>query len=114
MDKKKKSDKDPYTEFPNDIYERLLSYRLNNTQLLIVLYVVRKTFGFHKPEGDKISINKMAKDICRSRRFVISAVDDLEKMGVLERYSADKDSKTGIKIMRITNPNNWDKDLDEI
>ena len=113
MDKRKKEDKNPYTEFPNNIYERLLSYGFNATQLLVVLYVIRKTYGFHKPEGDKISIKKMATDIGKSRRFTTSAVDDLEKMGVLERYSDGNESKTGIKIMRITNPGNWDKDLSE-
>lgn len=113
MDKRKKEDKDPYTEFPNDIYERLLSYRLNTTQLLVVLYVIRKTYGFHKPAGDRISIKKMAKDIGRSRQFTTLAVEDLEKMGVLERYSSNNESKTGIKMMRITSPGNWDKDLSE-
>lgn len=105
---------DKYTKFPNDIYKALLSYGLNATQLLVVLYVIRKTYGFHKPEGDRISIKKMAEDIGRSRRFVVSAVGDLEKLGILERYSDGSDWKTEMKIMRITNPGNWDKNLDEL
>lgn len=108
-DKKKK-----FTKFPNDILDRLLSYGLNNTQLLIVLYVIRKTYGWNKPYGDKIAIKKMAKDINKSRVFTKKAVQDLEKMGILERYFDGKETRTGIKMMRISNPDNWDKTLDEM
>lgn len=102
-----------YTEFPNEIYDSLLSYGLNGTQMLVVLYVIRKTYGFHKPYGDKISIKKMAQDIGRSRQFTMAAVDDLEKMGILERYSEERETKTGIKILKVTKPANWDRDIEQ-
>ena len=73
---------DNYTKFPNDILNALISSRLSALRFAIILYIVRKTNGWSKP-SDAISVSKMAKEIGYSRRKVVGAVSDLEKMGIL-------------------------------
>lgn len=107
MDEKK------YTQFPNDILMALISYGLNATQLSVAMYVVRQTYGFHKPYGDRISVKRMAKEIGKSRQYTMAAVNDLEKLGILERYYEGPETRTGIKTMRIASPSCWDKNLDQ-
>ena len=54
-----KKNKEPFVEFPRDLYDALLEQRLSITQERAFLYIIRKTYGFHKIE-DKISISRMA------------------------------------------------------
>ena len=66
---------DNFTKFQNDIYDALLSYGFTRLQLLVVLYVIRKTDGWHKPAGDYISIRKMFMAIIE-RSIVYYAVNE--------------------------------------
>ena len=94
---------DSYTKFPNKIFDALLRYKLTATQLLVVLYIIRNTNGWGKPQGDWISVSRMAQDIGVTRQNVSKAVNDLKKKGVLS--VTDEDRK--IRVMRVTNPKNW-------
>lgn len=96
---------DNFTKFQNDIYDALLSYGFTRLQLLVVLYVIRKTDGWHKPAGDYISIRKMAKDIGVTRANASQTVKHLAVAGVLEVYEGDKPRT--MKLMRVTSPTNW-------
>lgn len=96
---------DNFTKFQNDIYDALLSYGFTRLQLLVILYVIRKTDGWHKPAGDYISIRKMAKDIGVERASASRTVKCLVSLGVLEVYEGDRPRT--IKLMRVTSPANW-------
>ena len=73
---------DNYTMIPNDLLEAIYSYRLSPLHMQIMLYVIRKTYGFHK-ETDFITITKLASDLGRYRQDVSEAVRELEGMGCL-------------------------------
>lgn len=96
---------DSYTKFPNKIYDALLGYSVTNTQLKVILYIIRNTNGWGKPGGDKISVSKMAKDIKVSRPRVSGAVNDLAKMGLISIEDEDR----RIRKMRVTNPTEWEQ-----
>lgn len=94
-----------FTKFPNGILDAALGYRFSAIQLTAVLYVVRMVNGWGKP-SDKISVTKMAKDTGFSRRAMVGAVGDLEKMGVL---SVERSGAGRVSEMRVNNPEEWDK-----
>ena len=98
---------DNYTKFPNDILERLLRQRLSASQLTVALYVVRKTYGWGKGSfGDSIAVSEISRVSNFSRRAIINAVHDLEKMGILEVT----DGGSGrLANMRIRGVDEWDR-----
>lgn len=78
------SNKDSYTQIPNDLLEAVISYKyFTNLQRRIVLYVIRKTLGWNK-KSDAVSIRKMAEFIGTDRSNVSKAVSDLAKSNVLK------------------------------
>jgi phage replication O-like protein O len=96
---------DNYTKFPNDILDALIQYRLTAIQMTAALYVVRKVNGWGKP-SDTISVSKMAKDTGYSRRKMVGAVGDLEKLGIL---SIERNGAGRLSEMRVNTPDDWDK-----
>lgn len=98
---------DNFTKFPNDIYDQLLSYEFTRSQLLIVLYVIRKTDGWNKPGGDYISMSRIAKDTGMTRCWVSKTIRSLMDMGVLEVYEGN--TPTSLKLMRVAAPESWEK-----
>ena len=96
-----------FVKVPNSIYDALLSQRLSPAQEKAVLYIIRKTFGFRKNE-DAISIRKMASDTGFSRRGMVNAVHDLEKMGIITLGEIVQGKPTH---MMINDPKYWDRNL---
>ena len=81
----------PFTRFPNQLLEGFLRAHLSSRQLRVVLFVVRKTFGFHK-ESDLISMSQFSKELGIARRNVYGIVKDLEAKNIL--LSKGKPNKT--------------------
>lgn len=96
-----------FVKFPQDIYDAILSQRLTITQERALLYIVRKTAGFHKEE-DRISISRMATETGFCRRAMINAVHDLQKMGILQCGTITNGQPT---FMRVLPPSFWDTNL---
>ena len=85
---------DPYyTQIPDILFDRLMP-QLSGSELKVLLYVMRRTYGFKK-ESDRISKSQMENGITTrdgrrldygtglSRRAVRTAVDSLVERGVL-------------------------------
>ena len=102
-----KKNKEPFVEFPRDLYDALLEQRLSITQERAFLYIIRKTYGFHKIE-DKISISRMAAETGYSRRAMSGAVHDLVKMGMVKCGTATNGQPT---YMHALPPSYWYKAL---
>ncbi|MGI8552035.1 MAG: replication protein [Dehalococcoidia bacterium] len=89
------------TPTPDDLFDRFLA-ELNGAELKVLLYIVRRTFGFKK-EGDTISLSQLSdgiktrdgKQLDRgtglSKSAVKVAVKSLEKRGLITvtRQEAD-------------------------
>ena len=96
-----------FTKVPNELYDALLRKKLSPSQLCTVLYIIRKTYGFHKEE-DSISVRKMAEETGYSRQAMINAVRDLEKMGIIKTGYRQAGRPTN---MLVTNPELWNAKL---
>lgn len=82
-----------YTITPDEIYDELLS-QLNGSELKVLLYIIRRTFGFNK-KSDNISTNQIMNGIKTkdgrwldtgtglSNRAVINAVKTLEAKNII-------------------------------
>lgn len=96
---------DNYTKFPNDILDAVIRHHFTASQMVVILYVIRKVNGWNK-KSDAISINKMAKDTGYSRRWITDVVFDLEGLGVLE---ITHNGNGRLSEMKIANPKKWRK-----
>ena len=96
-----------YVKFQNELYDAVLRQPLRITQLKAVLYIIRKTVGFNKPE-DRISITKMAEEVGCSRRAMINAVHDLNRMWIIEMGRVTPGRTTA---MKINDPSRWDQGM---
>ena len=82
------------TPTPDDVFDVFLS-ALSHAELKVLLYIVRRTFGFKK-DTDRISLKQIAEGIVTkqgrrldsgtglSRRGTIKAVKGLEAKGLIE------------------------------
>ena len=100
------TDNKGFIKFDHDLFDAVLRQPLRITQLKAVLYIIKKTVGYQKPE-DRISISKMAEDVGCTRRAMIDAVHDLQKMGIVEMGTVTSGRATS---MRIADPKKWDRD----
>lgn len=97
------SNKGTFTKFPNDILEALYTRRLSPLHVQIMLYVIRRTYGYGKPR-DRIAISRMAREIGRGRWKASSGVSDLVKMGML---GSETPTRKG-RVMWIKQPSEWE------
>lgn len=98
-----------FTKIPNDIMDALIGSGLSGAQIRVVLYIIRKTYGWEK-NYDRISITKMAKELRISKRWCIGIVDDLRKSGIIV---AEDGGVRRAYNMRISDPDDWDKVVNE-
>jgi phage replication O-like protein O len=103
-----------YTQTPNDLFDELLP-ELSESELKVLLYVIRRTFGFGK-EYDAISINQLAEGITTrdgrqldrgtglSRTSVKKATASLVEKGVLtvrKVRSEEGDYESNVFTLRL-------------
>lgn len=94
-----------FIKIPLKLYTAVLTYGFSSTQLLVVLYVIRKTYGWNKKK-DVIAISKIASDTGKRRQLISRTVSELKKMSVLgvERKNSNARPK-----MWVEEPENWFK-----
>jgi len=98
-----------FTKFPNDILESATKRKLTGTQLAVLLYIVRKTYGFNKGQfGDFISISKMAAETGYSRRAITAAVNYLEENRIVAVAHSER-GRGRTNNFRVTDPREWRK-----
>lgn len=65
-----------YTQIANPVMDRICSFKLDGTEIRVLLFIIRKTWGWKKKE-DKISYSQIAKGVGISRRRAIRTVNRL-------------------------------------
>ncbi len=103
-----------YTQVPDEVFDHLMPH-LSEAELKVLLYVVRRTFGFKKT-SDAISISQMAEGITTrngktldqgtglSRSSVKNATASLVKAGILsveKRQSEEGEYETNVYSLRF-------------
>lgn len=83
------------TPVPDQLFDELL-YHLSPTEIVVLLYIIRRTYGFKK-DSDNISLNQMVNGIVTkdgraldhgtglSKATVARSLNSLEEKGVIER-----------------------------
>ena len=73
---------DGHCRMNNEILQKLICHKLTGSQLSIILYIWRKTWGYGKKE-DAISISQFVKATGLSRRGIQSTVRELRKLRII-------------------------------
>lgn len=74
---------DGYTRIANELLDALFRFDFSKRQYKVVLYVIRRTYGFHKTK-DIITNGEIAEATGLNRRNVISTISELVEMNVLQ------------------------------
>ena len=106
-----------FTQVPDQLFDQLLSI-LNGSELKVLLYICRRTFGFKK-DNDNISINQMVNGIIRkdgtrldhgaglSKSALLSALKSLSSKNIIKiehRRSAEKGNEATNYRLHIQDP----------
>jgi len=90
MDKKFPGFRSPkYTQVPDELFDELLS-QLNESELKVLLYIVRRTFGFKK-DRDNISIAQICNGIETKKGKVLDKGTGLGKSSVIRAVKGLED-----------------------
>ncbi|MBI4257947.1 MAG: replication protein, partial [Thaumarchaeota archaeon] len=74
----------PFTPIPNQLLEALCRVKLSPNQWKVLLFIVRKTYGFHKP-SDRIPLSQFSKATGLDRRHVARALNGLSWKRVVNK-----------------------------
>lgn len=77
---------DGYTRIANELYEAILGFGFTQRQLLVLLTVLRKTYGYGKKEDD-MSASQIGQMCNVGRNHVTEVIGQLVHMQVLNRES---------------------------
>ena len=92
-----------YTRFPNSLLEAMLLHDFTASELVVMLYVARKTYGWGK-QTDTISVRKLAADTGHDLRGMQRTVKKLQDKKVLSIQSR---SSRGMPVIGINDPSLW-------
>jgi len=80
---------DGHTDIANEILEALWKINLSPYQMRVLLYLLRKTYGWHK-KTDYIALSQFSKDIGIDRRLVHRTLQELEFKNMVVIHRDDK------------------------
>ena len=73
-----------FTQGPNDILEALARTRLSPYESNVILFIIRKTFGWNKTE-DWISLSQIAEGTKIAKPNVCRTLNSLKRRNIIER-----------------------------
>lgn len=71
-----------YTSIANEILEKIISSGLNGTEMAVLMFILRKTYGFHKLE-DEISLSQFARAIPVTKKSICVALNKLQLVNII-------------------------------
>lgn len=72
-----------FTRIHNEILEHLVASNLNGTELAIVIFIIRKTYGYNKL-NDEISLSQFCNAIPVSKVTICSALSNLQLVKIIK------------------------------
>lgn len=93
---------DGYLRIANELYEAILQFNFSKRQLLVVLAIIRKTYGYGK-KSDDVSLSQLEGLISIDRAHISRTINELVAMGVLLKQNG----KYGQVLALIKNYRNW-------
>ena len=92
-------EKGNFTRIINPLIEELIKIPFKGCELAVALFIIRKTYGYNKPE-DEISLTQFQKGLNRSRQTIVTALKNLQLVNVA-RLVKQGDSKKCSNLWRI-------------
>ena len=71
-----------FTQLPNDFMEVLMSSAPNHSEVRVLVYLARKTYGFHK-KSDGISLTQFENKLSMARETVSKSLSTLQLVGLV-------------------------------
>ena len=78
-----------YTRIANELLEATAKFPFNGSQLRMILFLWRKTYGFHK-KIDAISLSQWSIGTNLSQRTICRELKNLKKMNVIIQENEQK------------------------
>ena len=78
-----------YTAIANEILEQLVNRDLLGAEFRILLFIIRKTYGYHKKQ-DKISLTQFEKGTGLSRPTIVKTLKNLEIRNMIIKFSIEE------------------------
>lgn len=72
-----------YTKIPNSLLDALASTKLSGHEYRLLLFIIRKTYGYHKPE-DQISLSQIVDGTGIHRRSVQKVIEKTSARSILQ------------------------------
>ena len=72
-----------YTRIVNRVIEELVKVPLLGAEMAVCLFIIRKTYGYHKKE-DEISLTQFEAALNRSRPTIVKALKNLQLVNILK------------------------------
>jgi len=94
------------TYIENDVMINLISSGLNGTELSVVLFLIRKTNGWHK-ETDEISLSQFLKHIPVTKPTLCKAIKNLQLVKIIKLVKKGKSLKSSNEYRLEKNIENW-------
>ena len=91
-----------YTRIVNEILDQLVKRGLLGSEYQIILYIIRKTWGYNKTE-DIISLTQFEQALNLSRHTVIKTIKNLEKHKILVKRSIPNSQYKAYKFNKYYN-----------
>lgn len=89
---------DGFTRIANELYEAILGFGFTQRQLLVLLTVLRKTYGYGKKEDD-MSAAQIAEMCSMHRPHVTTVLGELERMNVIRKSAGRFGMVIGVNKM---------------
>lgn len=83
-----------YTRISNIILESLVKMPFKGCELAVILYIIRKTYGYHKKQ-DEISLSQFCAGLDRSRPTIVKALKNLQLVKVVKLVRRGNSLKEG-------------------
>jgi phage replication O-like protein O len=77
-----------YTAISNEILDHLIQIKINSDALKIVLFIIRKTYGFNKKQ-DKISLSQFVLATQLKKSVICRGLNRLNNMNIIIRIAND-------------------------
>lgn len=95
-----------YTKIANEIMEKIISSSLNGCEIAVVLYIIRKTYGFNKKE-DEISLSQFLKAIPVSKPSICKALNNLQLVNIIKLVKKGKSKNSSNLWLFNKNYDSW-------
>lgn len=87
------ADENKFTRVPNHILEALIKMPFKGSELAVALFIIRKTYGWHKLE-DEISLSQFELALCKAKGTIVTAQKNLQTTNVITLLNKGKSKRS--------------------